>query len=115
VKNGVEMGHLESQRRGGLRWPRKYVAIAGITLFLIAEWVIVRRLVLWHARSSESRITTSSTGRKIQFFFRVILVWRKRWGPRVTKARQQAVREKKDRLELALSEMKKIRAMKSGK
>jgi len=36
-------------------------------------------------------------------------------GPRVAKARQRAAREKKERLELALMEMEKIRATKSSK
>ena len=45
-----EMGHLRFLRTGDLRWQRRDFIVVGGYLFLIQEWVIVRRLIPLHVR-----------------------------------------------------------------
>ena len=51
VERDVEKSHLRFQGREDLRWQRGKVVTVEERLFLIGEWVSVRRLVLWPARS----------------------------------------------------------------
>ena len=49
--NGIELTHLRSLGRGGLRWRRRNVITVAGCLFRIGESVIVRRPVPLRARS----------------------------------------------------------------
>ncbi len=51
IEREADMSHLRFLRKGDLRWPRENVITVAEGLFLIREWVIVRRPVLRHARS----------------------------------------------------------------
>ena len=50
IEREVDMSHLRFLRKGDLRWPRENVITVAEGLFLIREWVIVRRPVQWHAK-----------------------------------------------------------------
>ena len=72
MEGGGEMGHLRFLGREELRWQRRGVIIVGGYLFLIQEWVIVRRPVLLCVRGCGKGRTTRSTGREIRVTGRTI-------------------------------------------
>ncbi len=45
IEREVDMSHLRFLRKGDLRWPRENVITVAEGLFLMREWVIVRRRV----------------------------------------------------------------------
>lgn len=51
IEREFDMSHLRFLRKEDLRWPRENVITVAEGLFLIGEWVIVRRLVPLHVRS----------------------------------------------------------------
>ena len=50
IQREADMSHLRFLRKGDLRWQRGNVITVEGYLFLIQEWVIVRRPVQWAAR-----------------------------------------------------------------
>ena len=50
IEREFDMSHLRFLRKGDLRWPRENVITVAEGLFLIREWVIVRRPVQLHAK-----------------------------------------------------------------
>jgi hypothetical protein len=51
IEREVRVSHLRFVRKEDLRWQKGNVVTVAEGLLLIREWVIVRRLVLWPARS----------------------------------------------------------------
>ena len=51
IERELRVSHLRFERKEDLRWQRGDVITVGESLLLIGEWVSVRRLVLWPARS----------------------------------------------------------------